>query len=81
MSIPAKNRRTKRGVDGSRGVKEYYFGELQQDRKMNVGEDESTTTPDAEKELLARTDEDKRSVRNGQETEVSQKSFHIVGSF
>ena len=74
MSIPGKNRKTKRGTAGSRGVKEYYFGELQQDRKMNVGEDESTTTPDAEKELLTRTDDDKRSSRNGQETEVGRKS-------
>jgi len=76
--------RTKRGGAGSRGVKEYYFGELQQDRKMNVGEDESTTTPDAEKELLARTDEDKRSVRNGQETEKSlpypKSIWFIVGN-
>ena len=62
-------------------MKEYYFGELHQDSKMNVREeDESTTTPDAEKELLARTDDDKRSARNRQETEVSQKSFHILGS-
>ena len=76
MSIPGKNRKTKRGTAGSRGVKEYYFGELQQDRKMNVGEDESTTTttPDAEKKLLTRTDDDKRSSRNGQETEVGRKS-------
>ena len=62
-------------------MKEYYFGELQQDRKMNVGEDESTTTTDAEKELLTRTDDDKRSARNGQETQVGRTSFQIVGSF